>query len=72
MANYSRVSGRLQVQDVVDMFQQSLLKYNVCLKYYLADGDSVVTAETYGPDFSVEKLQCVGHIQKCMGICLGN
>lgn len=28
---------------------------------------TVVQAQPYGPDYSIEKLECVGHIQKRMG-----
>lgn len=41
-------------------------------KYYLGDGDSkgfqsVVSSEPYGKDFVIDKLECVGHVQKRMG-----
>lgn len=54
------------------MFRQSLPRYNIRYKYYLGDGDSqsnraVVSAQPYGPEFTVEKLECVGHVQKRMG-----
>lgn len=41
-------------------------------KNFLGDGDSsayptIVQTQPYGPDFSIEKLECVGRIQKRMG-----
>lgn len=72
IANYSGVSGGMEVSGVVAIFQESVSKYNVRYKYYLGDGDSasypaVISSQPYGPDFLVEKLECVGHIQKRMG-----
>lgn len=56
----------------VEMFQESIAKYNVRYKFYLGNGDSssfpaVLSAQPYGPDFLVEKLECCGHVQKRMG-----
>lgn len=60
----------------VEMFRRSLPRYNIRYKYYLGDGDSqsypaVVSAQPYGPEFTVEKLECVGHVQKRIGSRLG-
>lgn len=72
ISNYSGVSGGMEVRGVLDMFQQSLPKYNVRYVNYLGDGDSasypaVVSAKPYGPEVSIEKLECIGHVQKRMG-----
>ena len=41
-------------------------------EYYLGDGDSssfqsVEDAKPYGADFTIKKLECIGHIQKRVG-----
>jgi hypothetical protein len=61
----------MEVEGVVDMFKKSEETYDVRYKYYLGDGDSaaypsVVAKNPYGPDFFVEKQECVGHVQKRM------
>lgn len=71
IANYSGSSGGMEVKGVVDMFKSSLPQYGVRYVTYLGDGDSasypaVVAAKPYGPT-PVEKLECVGHVQKRMG-----
>lgn len=72
IANYSGVSGGMEVKGVLTMFRESQPKFNVRYKNYLGDGDSasypsVVADQPYGPTFSIEKLECVGHVQKRMG-----
>lgn len=57
---------------VLDMFRSSVSQYNIRYKYYLGDGDSyafpnVLSNQPYGPEFLIEKLECVGHVQKRMG-----
>ena len=51
--------------------QQNSLVYKLQYKYHLGDKDSacyqtVVTAKPHGPDFLIEKLEYVGHVQKRM------
>lgn len=72
IANYSGTSGGMEVSGVVEMFRRSLPRYNIRYKYCLGDGDSqsypaVVSAQPNGPEFTVEKLECVGHVKKRMG-----
>lgn len=62
----------MEVQGVLEMFRESEAKYGVRYKYYLGDGDSasystVANAQPYGPDFIIEKKECIGHVQKRMG-----
>lgn len=71
IANYSGTSGRMESTGILDMFTKSESTYNIRYKYFLGDGDSsayptVVAAKPYG-EFNIEKLECVGHIQKRMG-----
>lgn len=72
VANYAGASGGMEVEGVVDMFRCSVPQYDIRYKYYLGDGDSaafptVANSNPYGPNFSIEKLECVGHVQKRMG-----
>lgn len=53
------------------------MDYKVHFKYLISDGDSkthtlLVEEQPYGPDASnqVEKIDCVGHVQKRMGTAL--
>ncbi|KAJ4433610.1 hypothetical protein ANN_15920 [Periplaneta americana] len=53
-------------------FHPSQEKYGVRYVKYLGDGDSsafksVFESEPYGSDCPIEKLECVGHVQKHMG-----
>ncbi len=71
-ANYTGSSGGMEVEGVINIFKRSQQQYNVRYKNYLGDGDvkaysSVVDAMPYGKDFVIEKMECIGHIQKRMG-----
>jgi hypothetical protein len=71
-ANYVGTSGGMERHGALQMFQRSQDKYDVRYKQYLGDGDSnafksVVEAQPYGCNFEIEKLECVGHVQKRMG-----
>lgn len=72
IANYSGTSGGMEVEGVRNLFARSQEMYDIRYKYYLGDGDckgfdTVCENKPYGPDFKVEKLECVGHVQKRMG-----
>ena len=54
------------------MFQRSTAFNNLQYTSYLGDGDcnsysDVVKAQPYGPEVSIKKLECVGHVQKRVG-----
>lgn len=77
IANYSGSSGGMEVEGAAKMFARSEEKYGVRYKYYLGDGDckgfeTVRAQQPYGPGFEIEKLECVGHVQKRMGNRLRN
>lgn len=77
IANYSGTSGGMEVEGVTKMFQRSEANYGVRYKHYLGDGDckgydTVCAQQVYGPDFKIEKMECVGHVQKRMGSRLRN
>lgn len=71
-ANYHGTSGGMEIDGAIKLFERSMPKYNVMYTEYLGDGDSkayqaVCEARPYGQDVSIEKLECIGHIQKHMG-----
>lgn len=60
----------------IEIFKRSVPQY-VMYTEYLGDGDinaykSVCDAQPYGPDIVINKLECVGHVQKRMGTRLRN
>lgn len=62
-ANYKVVSGGMEVAGVLDMFRQSKPSRRVRYRYYLGNGDcaafpAVLTENSYGPDYPIEKLEC--------------
>lgn len=70
-ANYMGSSGGMEVSGVVDIFTRSEMLYNVRYIKYLGDGDTasfstVSQLKPYGPECVIEKLECVGHVQKRM------
>lgn len=53
------------------IFQRSVENYSVCYTEFLGDGDSkahklTVEEAGYGGK-EVTKLECVGHVQRCLG-----
>jgi hypothetical protein len=57
---------------VLKIFNLSVHTQCVCYTKYLGDGDSkayerAVAEKPCGPNISVTKLECVGHVQKRMG-----
>lgn len=62
----------MEVAGAKAVFARSESTRKVRYKNYLGDGDSkgfqsVVDSEPYGKDFKIEKLECVGHVQKRIG-----
>lgn len=71
-ANYFGTSGSMEVTGAVTLFQRSISQYNVRYLEYLGDGDtnaykSVCDSKPYGLDIKINKIECVGHVQKRMG-----
>ncbi|XP_068084596.1 uncharacterized protein [Anabrus simplex] len=69
--NFEGSSGNMEAAGAVNIFSRSVDMFGVRYVKYLGDGDSksfksVVEAKPYG-DVSVEKLECIGHVQKRMG-----
>ncbi|GFX83251.1 uncharacterized protein TNCV_4988451 [Trichonephila clavipes] len=74
--NYEGFSGGMECRGVLSIFQRSETSRKACYTQYLGDGDSkgfltIREAKVYG-DTEVEKLECVGHVQKRMGTRLRN
>lgn len=62
----------MEAAGAVTMFERSETTRNIRYVKFLGGGDSkafsrVVAAEPYGLDVSIEKLECVGHVQKRLG-----
>lgn len=75
--NHDGSSGAMEKDIVKDIFCSSANKYNLRFTRFIGDGDTnsfktVHDAQPYGPDISVKKIECVGHIQKRMGTRLRN
>ncbi|XP_069690036.1 uncharacterized protein [Periplaneta americana] len=70
--NYEGSSGGMEVAGVDKLFKRSLGVRGVRYTRYLGDGDckafqTVVKEEPYGPKCKIQKLECIGHVQKRMG-----
>ncbi|GFX03808.1 uncharacterized protein TNCV_2113801 [Trichonephila clavipes] len=67
--NYHGFSAGMESEGALRIFSRSLPNYNVRYVQYLGDGDSkgflrVQESNIYGDEFPVEKLECIGHVQK--------
>lgn len=70
--NFSGSSGMMEVQGALAMFGRSMGEHGARYTKYLGDGDSkaytcVKDSHPYGKNYPIEKLECVGHVQKRMG-----
>lgn len=70
-ANYHGASGGMELAGAKAVFSRSL-DHGVRYKTYLSDGDSkafttVANEKSYGSDFVIENIECVGHVQKRTG-----
>ncbi|GFT13035.1 uncharacterized protein TNCV_431541 [Trichonephila clavipes] len=70
--NYHGFSAGMESEGALRIFSRFLPNYNVRYVQYLGDGDSkgflrVQESNIYGHEFPVEKLECIGHVQKSMG-----
>ncbi|XP_025160980.1 uncharacterized protein LOC112589971 [Harpegnathos saltator] len=66
----------MEVDAVVEMFQRSESLYEVKYGRYIGDGDSktfkgILNAEPY-ENFTIQKKECIDHVQKRMGTRLRN
>ena len=70
-ANFFGSSGSMDSAGILAIFQRSVEKHDARYVEFLGDGDSkahnlLVQEAVYG-DTEVEKLECVGHVQKRLG-----
>ncbi|GFS66824.1 uncharacterized protein TNCV_230241 [Trichonephila clavipes] len=67
--NYHGFSAGMESEGALRIFSRFLPNYNVRYVQYLGDGDSkgflrVQESNIYGDEFPVEKLECIGHVQR--------
>ena len=70
--NHTGSAGAMELVGAVRIFSRSEYKHGLKYTKYLGDGDSaaykkVTEVKPYGPEFPIEKLECVGHVQKRCG-----
>ena len=70
-ANFEGSSGSMDASGMLAIFQRSVENYNMQCTDFLGDGDSkahklLLQEAVYGP-VQVQKLECVGHVQKRLG-----
>ena len=73
--NHATSSKAMEVESAKVMWQRSEEKFKFRYTQMLSDGDSsafkaVCEARPYGPDVTIEKLECVNHVHKRMGTAL--
>ena len=69
---YKGSAGSLETAGAIEIFQRSINNYKHRYNNYMGDDESssfnkVVQSKAYGETFIIKKLECVGHIQKCLG-----
>jgi hypothetical protein len=65
----------MEVTAVLSTFSPSLHTQGICYTKYVGDGGSkayqrVFAEKPYGPNISVTRLGCIGHVQKRVGTSL--
>lgn len=75
--NHTGSAGKMEVDGMVRIFKRSEKERGMKYVKYIGDGDtktflSIKNCEPYGSNVSIEKIECVAHIQKRMGTRLRN
>lgn len=75
--NHDGSSGAMEADIAKEVFSRSVELYNLRYTKFIGDGDTnsfkkVFDAKVYGDQHPVEKIECVGHVQKRMGTRLRN
>lgn len=74
--NYEGYSGGMESEGASRMFHRSISTRKVRYAKYLGDGDSKgflkISESNVYKELTVEKLECIGHVQKRMGARLRN
>lgn len=70
--NHVGSAGMMEVNGMLKIFRRSEELYNTKYLNYIGDGDTKTFLElqkshVYGPKTDINKVECVGHIQKRMG-----
>ena len=73
-ANFTGSAGAMEPTGVLLMFSRSL-SFNIRYKHLICDGDAkthslLLEESPYGEEHTIEKVDCVGHVQKRMGTAL--
>ena len=71
-ANHAGSSSSMESAGAIQIFKRSVDKFNLQYTKYLGGGDSssfsaVNQSHPYGADVEIQKLECIGHIQKRVG-----
>lgn len=75
--NHQGSAGAMEGRCAVKIFKRSIRKHGIKYKRYLGDGDSksfksVSDSKPYGENYTITKLECIGHVQKRVGTRLRN
>ncbi|GFY19107.1 uncharacterized protein TNCV_3877951 [Trichonephila clavipes] len=70
--NYSCSAGKMEVDGMLKIFNRSEKLHNLKYSNYIGDGDTktfnaLSENKPYGDDYLIQKIECVGHVQKRMG-----
>ncbi|GFW18405.1 uncharacterized protein TNCV_1184331 [Trichonephila clavipes] len=70
--NYSGSAGKMEVDGMLRTFNRSEKLHNLKYSNYIGDGDTktfnaLSENKPYGDDHLIQKIECVGHVQKRMG-----
>ncbi|GFY36620.1 uncharacterized protein TNCV_28241 [Trichonephila clavipes] len=70
--NYSGSAGKKEVDGMLRIFNRSEKLHNLKYSNYIGDGDTktfnaLSENKPYGDDHLIQKIECVGHVQKRMG-----
>ena len=74
-ANYDGSAASMEPTGIKRMYQRSISSKKLRYTEYVGDGDtssfnSVIKDHPYGPQVTITKLECVGHVQKRLGSAL--
>ena len=69
--NFEGSSPAMEAEEALILWSRSLERHNLWHKLMVSDGDSkafikVQESEVYGPGCEIEKLDCIGYVQKRM------
>ncbi|GFT87215.1 uncharacterized protein TNCV_3543791 [Trichonephila clavipes] len=70
--NYSGSAGKMEVDGMLRIFNRSEKLHNLKYSNYIGDGDTktfnaLSENKPYGDDYLIQKIECVGHVQKRIG-----